>query len=116
MIYLFENPDNLASIIYDESILSDADKAKGVAVDALPEKENIEGKVVILKVRKSTGEVWYEYEDASVDVDDEVNVLKAQLQVLEAKNVLLEAQNNALSERADFIEDVVAEMAEQVYQ
>ncbi|MEK5038967.1 hypothetical protein [Sporosarcina sp. FSL K6-3457] len=35
---------------------------------------------------------------------------------LEQENQLLKAQNNALSDRADFIEDVVAEMAIQVYQ
>ncbi|MEZ7170763.1 hypothetical protein [Sporosarcina sp. OR05] len=35
---------------------------------------------------------------------------------LKHENQLLKAQNNALSERASFIEDVVAEMATQVYQ
>lgn len=32
------------------------------------------------------------------------------------ENTLIKAQNQALTERADFIEDVVAEMAAQVYQ
>lgn len=35
---------------------------------------------------------------------------------LKQENTLLKAQNQALTERADFIEDVVAEMAVQVYQ
>ncbi len=35
---------------------------------------------------------------------------------LQQENNLLKAQNQALTERADFIEDVVAEMATQVYQ
>ncbi|MBY9080985.1 hypothetical protein KIH86_07515 [Paenibacillus sp. HN-1] len=35
---------------------------------------------------------------------------------LEQENTLLKAQNAALSDRADFIEDVIAEMAMQVYQ
>lgn len=35
---------------------------------------------------------------------------------LEEENKLLKAQNTALSDRADFIEDVIAEMAMQVYQ
>lgn len=35
---------------------------------------------------------------------------------LKQENTLLKAQNQALTERADFIEDVVAEMATQVYQ
>lgn len=34
---------------------------------------------------------------------------------LEQENVLMKAQSNALSERTDFVEDVIAEMAEQVY-
>lgn len=41
-------------------------------------------------------------------IEDEVKELKQE-------NVLIKGQNNALSERADFIEDVVAEMAIQVY-
>lgn len=42
--------------------------------------------------------------------------LSEQVQQLQQENTILKAQNNALSERADFIEDVVAEMAAQVYQ
>lgn len=34
---------------------------------------------------------------------------------LEAENKLLKAQNQALSDRADFIEDIIAEMAMRVY-
>ena len=41
--------------------------------------------------------------------------LSSKIASLEQENQLLKAQNNALSERADFIEDVVAEMATQVY-
>ncbi|MBO2943593.1 hypothetical protein JJQ72_06325 [Paenibacillus sp. F411] len=42
--------------------------------------------------------------------------LSEQINVLKQENTLLKAQNAALSERADFIEDVIAEMANQVYQ
>lgn len=42
--------------------------------------------------------------------------LSEQVAKLEQENTLLKAQNAALSERADFIEDVIAEMASQVYQ
>lgn len=37
-------------------------------------------------------------------------------QQLKHENVMLKAQNNALAERADFVEDLIAEMAIQVYQ
>ncbi|MET3943185.1 hypothetical protein ABIC22_005997 [Paenibacillus sp. PvP094] len=40
----------------------------------------------------------------------------SELDILKQENILLKAQNAALSERADFIEDVIAEMAAQVYQ
>lgn len=42
--------------------------------------------------------------------------LTEQIAELEQKNKLLEAKNQALADRADFIEDVVAEMATKVYQ
>ena len=42
--------------------------------------------------------------------------LSKQIEDLAQENVLLRAQNSALSERADFVEDVIAEMAAQVYQ
>ena len=35
---------------------------------------------------------------------------------LDTENKLLKAQNNALSDRADFIEDLIQEIAMQVYQ
>lgn len=35
---------------------------------------------------------------------------------LKHENQLLKAQNNALSERADFVEDLIAEMAMEIYQ
>ncbi|MEK5490711.1 XkdW family protein [Paenibacillus sp. FSL R7-0297] len=38
-----------------------------------------------------------------------------EMEQLQQENLLLKAQNNALSERADFIEDIIAEMAMQVY-
>lgn len=74
MIYVFENPNNNASVVYDETSLTEIEKNKGIAVIDLPEKETIAGKYPILKCRKSTGEVWWEYED--VPKDPEVEQLK----------------------------------------
>lgn len=47
---------------------------------------------------------------------DDQPLLSEQVEELKQENNLLNAKNQALSERADFIEDVVAEMAMQVYQ
>lgn len=38
-----------------------------------------------------------------------------EMEQLQQENLMLRAQNHALSERADFIEDIIAEMATQVY-
>ncbi|WP_193723765.1 hypothetical protein [Paenibacillus sp. P13VS] len=42
--------------------------------------------------------------------------LSKQVEALEQETLLLKAQSGALSERADFVEDVIAEMAVQVYE
>lgn len=70
MIYLFENPDNTASIIYDETTLTEDLKQKGIAIEVLPIRED-NGKDAILKCKKSTNEVWYEYIDVPVDTTQE---------------------------------------------
>lgn len=67
-------------------------------------------KLIILKVAS----------DLNLEVADlnyiTVESNREKIENLEAKNELLQARDKALSERADFIEDVVAEMATQVYQ
>ncbi|OLS02874.1 hypothetical protein [Tissierella creatinophila] len=85
MIYLFENPENYASIVYDETSLTEEHKAKGIAVVMLPEKDVLEGKMATLKCRKSTGEVWWEYEDIP-KAPEEIQQQKIQ----ELENALLE--------------------------
>ncbi|MFE0394763.1 hypothetical protein ACFW4G_03685 [Paenibacillus lactis] len=42
--------------------------------------------------------------------------LTQEIEELKQENTLLKAQNSALTERTEFIEDVIAEMAQQVYQ
>jgi hypothetical protein len=36
MIYLFENGDNNASVVYDETTLTNGQKANGIAIENLP--------------------------------------------------------------------------------
>lgn len=79
MIYLFENPNNNASIVYDGSTLTDEQKAQAVAVEQLPVAETPQGKVAILKVDKATGNVWYEYEDAPVNELEQLRAENEQL-------------------------------------
>ncbi len=63
MIYLFENEENNASIVYVDNSLTEEQKQQAVVVEKLPQEDKQEGKYAILKVKKSTNEVWYEYFD-----------------------------------------------------
>jgi len=103
MIYVFENPDNYASIVFDETTLTPSDKAKGIAIEQLPEKNIPEGKVAILKCRKSTGEVWYDYVDIIPTPEDlqakRINELETA--ILETTVLLAEEQaKNIQNEQA----------------
>ncbi|WNS42857.1 XkdW family protein [Paenibacillus sp. MMS20-IR301] len=57
-------------------------------------------------------EAWEAYQEAEANKPPELT----EIEQLQQENMLLKAQNNALSKRADFIEDIIAEMAMQVYQ
>ncbi|MCJ8015215.1 hypothetical protein MUG84_26460 [Paenibacillus sp. KQZ6P-2] len=52
----------------------------------------------------------------TIDEPTEIEKIKDNMARMESENALLKAQNTALSDRADFIEDCIAEMAQQVYQ
>lgn len=81
MIYLFENPDNNASIIYQGSTLTDEQKQHAVIVEQLPVPETTIGKVAILKVSKSENRVWYAYQDDLTKSD--ITLLKARVDATE---------------------------------
>ncbi|MEC0110398.1 hypothetical protein P4H27_25850 [Paenibacillus taichungensis] len=72
---------------------------------------------VISRINMETLEPLLSYPDP---VDPETPqeprpALSKQVEALAQDNTLLKAQSSALSERADFVEDVIAEMATQVY-
>lgn len=83
MIYVFENDNNDASIVYDGTILTEAERTKGIAIEQLPHKEEIEGKIAVLKCNKATGEVWYEYIDKPIDEDKKIQELEQKIQAQE---------------------------------
>lgn len=70
------------------------------------------------RVNPETLELEFSYPDPNEpEVPQEFRPpLSTEVDELKQENLLLKAQNNALSERAEFIEDVVAEIAMQVYQ
>lgn len=77
MLYVFEG----GSIVYDESVLTEADKARAVAVEQLPEKENIPAKTAVIRADKETETVWWEYEDSPAVL--EFRELEIQIQGLQ---------------------------------
>ncbi|MEK4004250.1 XkdW family protein [Paenibacillus sp. FSL H3-0333] len=54
---------------------------------------------------------WEAYQEAEANKPP----VLTEMEQLQQENLLLKAQNSALSERADFIEDIIAEMATKVY-
>lgn len=81
MIYLFENPDNNASIIYQGSTLTNEQKQRAVAIEQLPVAEKQNGKIAILKVSKSENRVWYAYQDDLTKSD--ITLLKERVDATE---------------------------------
>jgi hypothetical protein len=57
MIYLFGKADQV-SIIYDGSTLTEADKVGGIAIEALPPKEDKDGFNAILNLDKDNKPFW----------------------------------------------------------
>ncbi|MEC0107281.1 hypothetical protein P4H27_10065 [Paenibacillus taichungensis] len=73
---------------------------------------------VITRVDLETLEPLFTYPDPTdPETPEEPRpALSKQIEALEQETLLLKAQSGALSERADFVEDVIAEMAVQVYE
>jgi len=85
MIYVFpENDNGACSIHYAPELLSESQKAKGIALVKLPEPEKIEGKYPELYADLKTGKVWYEYKD----IPQETNLEEIQIRLNEIEQRL----------------------------
>jgi len=69
MIYLFGKADQV-SVVYDDSTLTEKDKVGGIAVEALPPKEDKEGFNAVLCLDKDNKPYW-EYEEIIEEVVEE---------------------------------------------
>jgi hypothetical protein len=74
MIYLF-GKTNQVSIIYDSSSLTEQDKVGGIAVEALPPKEDKDGFNAILCLDKDNKPYW-EYKEVVKDTLEELVIKK----------------------------------------
>jgi len=90
MIYLFGQGDQV-SIIYDDSILTEQDKVGGIAVEALPPKEDKDGFNAILCLDKDNKPYW-EYREVVNDT----------LEQLVEKEILTKEQYKTLTGK-DFV-------------
>ena len=72
MIYLFGKGKNV-SIIYDGNTLTEQSKAGGIAVEALPPKEDKEGFNAVLCLDQDNKPYW-EYHEIIEQLDEEVVV------------------------------------------
>lgn len=84
MYYIFESDNNMASFVKADYV-SDKNKEKGILLPILPTKEEVEGKIAILKCKKSTNEVWWDYEDIQ-----EAEKPKNEIDSLKQENILLQ--------------------------
>jgi hypothetical protein len=90
MIYLFGKADQV-SIVYDGSTLTEQDKVGGVAVEALPPKEDKDGFNAILTLDKDNKPFWTYKE-----------IVKETLESLVEKEILTKEQYKTLTGK-DFV-------------
>jgi hypothetical protein len=90
MIYLF-GQGNQVSVVYDDSTLTEQDKVGGIAVEALPPKEDKDGFNAILCLDKDNKPYW-EYKE----------VVRDDLEQLVRKELLTKEQYKTLTGK-DFV-------------
>lgn len=82
MLYVFEGLDNSASVVLDSTGLSQEQINRSIQVEMLPNKDE-NGLMSVLKCKKSTGEVWYDY----IDIPKEK--IEIDIEALQAENAEL---------------------------
>jgi hypothetical protein len=90
MIYLFGKADQV-SVIYDGSSLTEQDKVGGIAVEALPPKEDKDGFNAILNLDKDNKPFWTYKE-----------IVKDTLEQLVRKQIITKEQYKTLTGK-DFV-------------
>lgn len=76
MYYLIEGFNNCASIIFGGHGLSDSDKDAAIVINTLPQAVDSVGKIPVLKCKKATNEVWYDYIDEPINETDRIAALE----------------------------------------
>ncbi|KTD85032.1 hypothetical protein [Paenibacillus etheri] len=92
---IYSNPDDF-----------DLSGTDGFDVDEIPEANTVPGTYSVLMVKLPSNELYYDY--IAIQTSNS-------LEQLINENTLLKSQVKAHSERSDFIEDVISELATQLY-
>lgn len=90
MIYLFGKADQV-SVVYDDSTLTEKDKVGGIAVEALPPKEDKDGFDAVLCLDENNKPYW-EYK----------KIQEQTLEILVLKKILTKEQYKILTGK-DFV-------------
>jgi hypothetical protein len=91
MIYLFGKADQV-SVVYDGSSLTEQDKVGGIAVEALPPKEDKDGFNAILNLDKDNKPFWTYKEIVKDDLEQLVRkelITKEQYKTLTGKDFVV---------------------------
>jgi hypothetical protein len=91
MIYLFGKADQV-SVIYDGSTLTEQDKVGGIAVEALPPKEDKDGFNAVLNLDKDNKPFWTYKEIVKDDLEQLVRkeiITKEQYKTLTGKDFVV---------------------------
>jgi hypothetical protein len=91
MIYIFGKADQV-SVVYDGSTLTEADKVGGIAVEALPPKEDKDGFNAILCLDKDNKPYWTYKEIVKDTLEDLVRkkiITKEQYKTLTGKDFVV---------------------------
>jgi hypothetical protein len=91
MIYIFGKADQV-SVVYDGSTLTEADKVGGIAVEALPPKEDKDGFNAILNLDKDNKPYWTYKEIVKDTLEDLVRkeiITKEQYKTLTGKDFVV---------------------------
>ena len=101
MIYIRFDKDNKAEFILYQYIdgVSEVDLTKGLLFDEIPQAEELEDKVAILKLNSSDQTLYYEYEDV---IHSEERMLleevKALQEEIKTRDVILEQLENDIAD------------------
>jgi hypothetical protein len=107
MLLVYTQEGNLGTVTNIYYNLDNLENIEGFTADTIPVPTD-NGLVPVLKIDLLNDFLFYDY----VNPPEQSST---RLELLEQESTLLKAQNSALADRAEFIEELIAEMAMLLY-